>query len=58
MGDTKTARTVVVPARLAEMVQGLPINLVEVVDEKKKRKIIQDTTFSDEPERRAGGGGR
>ena len=50
VGHVKTGRVIVVPARLAGMVRGLQINLVGALDEKGKRGIIYDSTFSGEPE--------
>ena len=58
VGDVKTRRAVVVPVRLAGMVRGLRINPVGVVDEKGKRKIIHDSTFSGEPEGEGRRGGQ
>lgn len=54
-GDVKTGRAVVVPVRLAGLIRGLRVNPVGVVEEKGKRRIIHDATFSNEPEGRGQG---
>ena len=56
VGDVRTGRAIVLPARLAGMVRGLRVNPVGVVEEKVKRRIIHDSTFSGGPEGEEGGG--
>ena len=46
------------PVRVARSARGLRINLVEVVEEKGKRRIVHVSTFSSKPEQPGGGGGR
>ena len=55
--DVKTGMAVAMPMRLARMVRGLRINPVGVVEEKGKRRVVHDSTYSAEPEARGGGGG-
>ena len=44
------------PVRVARSVRGLRINPVGVVEEKGKRRILHDSTFSSKPEQPGGGG--
>lgn len=46
LGDVKKGRAIVMPMRVARRVRGLRINLMGVVDEKRKRRIVHDKTFS------------
>ena len=46
VGDVKTARAIVFPARCAGMVRDVRIHPVGVVEEKKKMRIIHDSIFS------------
>ena len=55
VGDVKTGRAIALPARSAGMVRGLWINPVGVVGEGRKRKTINDSTFSGKPEGEGGG---
>ena len=45
------------PTRLAGLERGLRVNPVVVVEEKGKRRITHDSTFSGDPEGEEGGGG-
>ena len=56
VGDVKNGRAIVMPVRVARSVRGLRINPVGVVEEKGKRRIVHDSTFSSEPELPGGGG--
>ncbi|CAN0584222.1 unnamed protein product, partial [Laminaria digitata] len=46
VGDVRMGRAMVIPARLARVVRGLRVNPVGVVEEKGKRRIVHDSTYS------------
>ena len=54
--DVKKGRAIVMPVRVARSVRGLRINPVGVVEEKGKKRIVHDSTFSSEPEQPGGRG--